>query len=76
MNKKFKGFDVSIDDNDSYFFVNFDKNGKAGGYVSIKLDEEGIIVDIYSGEGDCIGTTYAGYEELEPTEHSHEDERL
>jgi hypothetical protein len=76
MNKKINGFDISIDDNDSYFFVNFDKNGRAGGYVSIKLGDDGVTIDAFSGEGDIIGSTYAHWEELEPTELSHEDARL
>ena len=76
LNKKFKGFDISVDENDNYIFLNFDKDGKAGGYVSLKLGDDGISIDAFSGEGDVIASTYAHWEELEPTNTSHEDSRL
>lgn len=79
--KKFKGFDISVedfsvDDGRDYIFVNFDKNGRAGGYVSIKLDDDGVSVDAFNGDGDICGSTYVHWEELDPTENSHEDDRL
>jgi hypothetical protein len=76
LNKKFKGFDISMDENENYIFLNFDKEGKAGGYVSLKLDDDGVTIDAFSGEGDVIASTYAHWEELEPTDNSHEDARL
>ena len=76
MNKKFNGFDISVDDDGNFIFVNFDKNGRAGGYISIRLDDEEIIVDAFNGEGDVIGGNCIHWEELEPTKLSHEDPRL
>ena len=35
------GFDISIDELDNDLIaVNFDKNGRVGGYISIKFDDE------------------------------------
>lgn len=65
-----------MDENENYIFLNFDKEGKAGGYVSLKLDDDGVTIDAFSGEGDVIASTYAHWEELEPTDNSHEDARL
>ena len=77
MKKKFNGFDISLDDIDEQrIFVNFDKNGKTGGYIYIRMGEGGVDVEVYNGEGDVIGTTEAHWEDLEPTETSHEDDRL
>ena len=76
MNDKFNGFDISMDECGNYIFLNFDKGGKAGGYVSLKLDDDGVTIDAFNGEGDVIGSTYAHWEELEPTDNSHEDSRL
>ena len=73
---KKKGFDISVDDEGDYIFINFDKNGRAGGYVSLKLGDDGVSIDAFNGEGDVIGETYAYWEELEPTDFSHEDYRL
>lgn len=73
---KKQGFDISVDDDGDYIFINFDKNGRAGGYVSLKLGDDGISIDAFNGEGDVIGETYAHWEELEPTNTSHEDSRL
>jgi hypothetical protein len=73
---KNKGFDISVDENGDYIFINFDKNGRAGGYVSLKLGDDGVSVDVFNGEGDVIGETYGHWEEFEPTDMSHEDSRL
>lgn len=76
MNKH--GFDISIDELDNDLLaVNFDKNGKAGGYISIKFDEEGVVVDIFSVYGDVLGSTWVRYPELEPSDDvAHQDPRL
>jgi hypothetical protein len=76
MNEKFNGFDISMDECGNYIFLNFDKDGKTGGYISLKLDDDGVTIDAFNGEGDVIGSTYAHWEELEPTDISHEDARL
>lgn len=73
---KRNGFDISVDDDGDYIFINFDKNGRAGGYVSLKLGDDGVSIEAFNGEGDVIGETYGHWEELEPTDLSHEDSRL
>jgi hypothetical protein len=72
-----KGFDISIDDDsEGFIFINFDKQGKTGGYVSLKFDDDGLIVDVFDGAGEVVGTTWTRYEELDPTELAHESEKL
>jgi len=74
---KMNGFDISTEELDNDMIaVNFDKNGRCGGYISIKLDDDGVVVDIFSGEGNLVGSTWTLYKELEPCELSHEDSRL
>lgn len=75
MNKK--GFDISIDDDsEGFIFINFDKQGRTGGYVSLKFDDDGLIVDVFDGAGEVVGTTWTRYEELDPTELSNESDKL
>ena len=76
MNKH--GFDISIDELDNDLLaINFDKNDKSGGYISIKFDDEGVVVDIFSVYGDVLGSTWVRYAELEPDDEvAHEDPRL
>jgi hypothetical protein len=64
---KSHGFDVSVEKLDNNMIaINFDKDGKAGGYISIKLDDDGVVVDIFNACGDAIGSTWSLYNELEP----------
>jgi len=35
-----------------------------GGYISIKFDAEGIVVDLFNAEGDVVSGTWALYNEL------------
>lgn len=72
------GFDISIDELDNDLLaINFDKNGKAGGYISVKFDDDGVVVDVFSVYGDVLGSTWVRYAELEPDgEIAHEDPRL
>ena len=72
------GFDISIDELDNNLLaINFDKNGKSGGYISVKFDDDGVVVDIFSVYGDVLGSTWVRYAELEPDgETAHEDPRL
>ena len=65
MKTKIKGFDLSVVelDNDS-IAINFDKDGKTGGYINIKLDDDGVIVDIFNTNGDVIESTWSFYNEL------------
>ena len=65
MNKN--NFEISVEELDNNMIaINFDKDGKAGGYISIKLDDDGVVVDIFSDCGDVIGSTWSLYNELEP----------
>lgn len=72
-----KGFDVSMEELDNDMIaINFDKDGRAGGYISVKFDDDGIVVDIFGGEGDLLGSTWTFYKELEPSDLSHENPSL
>ena len=63
------GFDISIDELDNDLIaVNFDKDGRVGGYISIKFDDDGVVVDIFSVYGDVLGSTWVRYPELEPSD--------
>lgn len=72
-----KGFDVSMEELDNDMIaINFDKDGRSGGYISVKFDDDGIVVDIFGGEGDLLGSTWTFYKELEPSDLSHENPSL
>lgn len=74
---KINGFDITTEELDNDMIaINFDKDGRAGGYISVRMDDDGVVVDIFSGDGDLLGSTWTFYKELEPTELSHEDARL
>mgnify|MGYP003345689497 CR=1 FL=1 len=65
MKAKIKGFDLSVVELDNDMIaVNFDKDGKTGGYISIKLDDDGVVVDVFNACGDCICSTWTFYNEL------------
>ena len=65
MKAKIKGFDLSVVELDNDMIaVNFDKDGKTGGYISIKLDDDGVVVDVFNACGDCISSTWSFYNEL------------
>lgn len=71
------GFDITTEELDNDMIaINFDKNGRAGGYISVKFDDDGVVVDIFSGDGDLLGSTWTFYKELEPTALSHENPSL
>lgn len=66
------GFDVSTEELDNDMIaINFDKNGRAGGYISVRFDDDGVVVDIFSGAGDLLGSTWTFYNELEPIGEGH-----
>jgi hypothetical protein len=50
-------------DNDSVA-INFDKDGATGGYINIKMDDDGVVVDVFNACGDCISSTWSFYNEL------------
>lgn len=62
-----KGFEITAEELDNDMIaINFDKDGKAGGYISIKMDDEGVVVDLFNACGDLLGSTWTLYNELEP----------
>jgi hypothetical protein len=71
-----KGFDISVDDEGDFIFINFDKNSRTGGYVSLKFDDDGLVVDIFDGAGEVVSSTWSAYSELDPTALSHESDKL
>ena len=68
MNKlSIKGFDIETDTAEDRVFINIDKDGKNGGYISVKFDDDGIVIDVFNAEGDVINTCWNEYNEVEPT---------
>lgn len=64
-----KGFDITTEELDNDMIViNFDKDGKAGGYISAKMDDDGVVVDVFNACGDCVASTWVFYNELNPVE--------
>ena len=71
MNNKLQinGFDIETDSADDRVFINIDKDGKHGGYVQVKFEDEGIVIDVFNANGDCINTMWNEYNEVEPMEN-------
>lgn len=68
MNKlSINGFDIETDTAEDRVFINIDKDGKNGGYISVKFDDDGIVIDVFNAEGDVINTCWNEYNEVEPT---------
>lgn len=68
MNKlSINGFDIETDTADDRVFVNIDKDGKNGGYVQVKFEDDGIVIDVFNADGDVINTCWNFYNEVEPT---------
>lgn len=59
-------FDVSVEEVAGWIAINLDKDGKPGGYISVKFRDNDVVVDIFSFCGDLLGSTWALYNELEP----------
>lgn len=66
MNHNFKinGLDITIEQTDERVFINLDKNGKQGGYICAKFDDEGIVLDVFNGAGDVVASTWTLYDEI------------
>lgn len=65
------GFDISTEELDNDMIaINFDKNGRAGGYISVKMTDEGVVVDIFDVEGTVLGSTWCEWNELEPNKET------
>lgn len=66
-----KGLNISLDTNDNgehqWILVNFDTDEAPGGYISIKLTEEGVCLDAINA-GNVIGSMWFFYEDFAPEE--------
>jgi hypothetical protein len=67
MNKlHINGLDIETDTAEDRVFINIDKGGKNGGYISVKFDDDGIVVDVFNAYGDVINSCWNLYNEVEP----------
>jgi hypothetical protein len=67
MNKlHINGLDIETDTAEDRVFINIDKGGKNGGYISVKFDDDGIVVDVFNVYGDVINSCWNLYNEIEP----------
>jgi hypothetical protein len=67
MNKlHINGLDIETDTAEDRVFINIDKGGKNGGYISVKFDDDGIVVDVFNAYGDVINLCWNLYNEIEP----------
>ena len=74
MNKlHINGFDIETDTSEDRIFININKGGKNGGYVSVKFDDEGIVIDVFNAEGYVINTCWNEYIEVEPMEETENE---
>ena len=69
INTQHAGFDISVEELDNDMLaINFDKNGKAGGYISIKFDTEGVVVDAFDCNGELLFSNWEFYNSFNPEE--------
>lgn len=69
MNKlHINGLDIETDTAEDRVFINIDKDGKNGGYVQVKFDDDGIVIDVFNAFGDVINSCWNFYNEVEPME--------
>jgi hypothetical protein len=67
MNKlHINGLDIETDTAEDRVFINIDKVGKNGGYISVKFDDDGIVIDVFNAYGDVINSCWNLYNEVEP----------
>lgn len=68
MNKlSINGFDIETDTTEDRVFVNIDKDGKNGGYIQVKFDDDGIVIDVFNAYGDVVNTCWNFYDDVAPT---------
>jgi hypothetical protein len=61
------GFDISVEELDNNMLaVNFDKEGKAGGYISIKFEDDGVVVDAFAANGELLFSNWEFYNSFNP----------
>lgn len=61
------GFDIETDTADDRVFINIDKDGKNGGYVQVKFEDDGIVIDVFNAYGDVVNSCWNFYNEVEPS---------
>jgi hypothetical protein len=67
MNKlQINGFDIETDTADDRVFINIDKDGKNGGYIQVKFDAEGIVIDVFDADGEVINSIWNFYDDVAP----------
>lgn len=67
MNKlHINGFDIETDTADDRVFVNIDKDGKNGGYIQVKFEDDGIVIDVFDAEGEVINSCWNFYDDVAP----------
>lgn len=60
------GFDIETDTSDDRVFINIDKDGKMGGYVQVRFDDDGIVMDVFDANGDVINSCWNSYNDVAP----------
>lgn len=69
INTQQAGFDISVEELDNNMLaVNFDKDGKAGGYISIKFEDDGVVVDAFAANGELLFSNWEFYNSFNPEE--------
>lgn len=67
MNKlQINGFDIETDTADDRVFINIDKDGKNGGYIQVKFDDDGIVIDVFDVEGNVVNSMWNFYDDVAP----------
>ena len=69
MNKlHINGFDIDTATLEDRVFINIDTKGIGGGYISVKFDNDGIVIDVFNYDGDVINSCWNEYNEFKPVE--------
>jgi hypothetical protein len=67
INTQHAGFDISVEELDNNMLaVNFDKEGEAGGYISIKFEDDGVVVDAFAANGELLFSNWEFYNSFNP----------
>jgi hypothetical protein len=67
INTQHAGFDISVEELDNNMLaVNFDKEGEAGGYISIKFEDDGVVVDAFAANGELLFSKWEFYNSFNP----------
>lgn len=67
INTQHAGFDITVEELDNNMLaVNFDKEGEAGGYISIKFEDDGVVVDAFAANGELLFSNWEFYNSFNP----------